>query len=101
MIDKTAGVWDTAIKAARGLLGAGLLVNATVVPAIGGAALLGGYAAGRLTSPRSIAENADKELEQEALATEIDVTTRRIAALENRKKQRASASKPKLYDRFV
>ena len=34
-------------------------------------------------------------------ATEIDVTTRRIAALENRKKQRASASKPKLYDRCV
>ena len=79
-----------------------LLAQAIAWPALGAVAFAGGYGAARLTSPRSIAENADKEIEQEALATEIDVTTRRIAALEKlRERQQKRTNIPSVYDRFV
>ena len=93
--DAIQGGWavakpGAAFAAGIGLTGGGIL----------GAAL--GYAMARMTSPSTIAKNTDKELEEEALRTEIDVTQRRLAALEARRAQKQSElSAPRAYDRFV
>lgn len=60
-----------------------------------------GWGAARATSPSSVVENTDKELEREALETEIDVTQRRIASLMARKEQLAKQKQKQPYDRFV
>ena len=95
MIDKNAADYLKLVK--DGItLAHGILMGGAV---LGGLGI--GYGAAKLTSPTSIAENSDKELEQEALQTEIDVTQRRIAALEERRKNRKAQVAPKVYDRFV
>lgn len=65
------------------------------------AGLAGGYLTAKATSPTSIVENSDKELEREALDTEIDVTERKLAALELRKRRRSNKTSVQQYDRFV
>lgn len=67
--------------------------------AIGGLAT--GYMLSKATSPTSVVKNSDKELEREALDTEIDVTERKLAALELRKRRRAMNPPQPKYDRFV
>ena len=62
-----------------------------------------GHLAAKATSPEAFIKNSDKEIEKEALQTEIDVTERRLAALElrkKRKKQQAQIEEQK-FDRFV
>ena len=68
----------------------------------GGTGLIGGHILARTTAPSTVKNNSDKILISEALATEIDVTERRIKDLERR---RAALKERKLgaqaYDRFV
>lgn len=100
-MEKTAGIFDSIAGTAKALADAsvGLYTATTLgVTALGG---LAGWGIARATSPSSVAENSDKELEREALETEIDVTQRRIAALMERKEQLAKQPKAKPYDRFV
>lgn len=60
-------------------------------------AVLGGIAYSNLTSPKGLAENADKLALQNALDTEIAVKTREIADIMHKRK----LDKSKKYDRFV
>ena len=98
---------ETALKTITSGVGqlkdAALWLQSLAWGGIGAASAAAGYGLARLTSPVSVAKNTDKELEAEALKTEIDVTLRRIAALEERRRKRAAggADKPKIYDRFV
>lgn len=64
------------------------------VPAM---AVLSGIAYSNLTSPKALAENADKLALQNALDTEIAVKTREIADLMHKQ----NIEKTKKYDRFV
>ena len=64
---------------------------------------LAGHLLAKATSPEAFIKNSDKEIEREALQTEIDVTERKLAALElrkKRKKQQAQVAEQK-FDRFV
>lgn len=98
---KTAGILDSIATTAKAFAdaGVGLYTAGTLgLASLGG---LSGWGIARALSPSSVTENTDKELEREALETEIDVTQRRIAALMERKEQLAKQPKVKPYDRFV
>ena len=73
--------------------------------ALGAASILGlgaGYGLARLREPSSVAENSDKILESEALATEIAVTEKKLKALEARRRERRARQKAEQpYDRVV
>ena len=106
MIDKKSGVITDILKngteLAKALLDVGVGAYATAAAGTIGLGGLAGWGIARATSPSSVVENTDKELEREALETEIDVTQRRIAALMQRKEklaQRKQQERP--YDRFV
>lgn len=82
--------------------GATIATYAKMLALAGATGLVGGHIAARATSPSVIKENSDKIITSEALATEIDVTERKLRDLE---KRRASLEKRKqgtqAYDRFV
>lgn len=76
----------------------------TYLTGLAGATGLGlgaGYLAAKATAPTSIVDNSDKELELEALKTEIDVTERKLAAMELRRQRMMKNPAPQKYDRFV
>jgi len=97
--DVVGWITDTAKKFADATLWVQGLVTTGMIGA--GAAI--GYGTAKMVSPTIITKNSDKELELEAVNTEIDVTQRRLAALEARKKRKSAAptTQPKIYDRFV
>ena len=106
-------MWESIWKALRGIGSStadAVRTGAEVTPKVlagtlGGAALLGlgtGYITARGTSPEAVANTTDKELLREALQTEIDVTTRKLAELKLRKARReARKREERPYDRFV
>lgn len=98
-IHKHAGLGDWVKMVSDG----GSKLYAALAASLFGAGLAGGHVAARITAPSAVKENSDKILTSEALATEIDVTERKIKDLERRRAALTSrkTADTQAYDRFV